>query len=247
MFLMRIDLSNLNLLPASAFDKLGTTYGGWHIPKNIQLNKNSVCYLAGAGEDISFDCELAKKFGCEIHIFDPTPRAIEHFNNLHKEIIRGGKLCINSNESEYYDIDIKTFQLMAFHEIGIAGKDCELKFFYPKDQNHVSCSAQNIQNTEEFFIAKCFCLQTIMNNLGHTKIDLVKLDIEGAEYEVIQNIVDSAVLPSILAVEFHRLHDDHNMEKDIFNIIKLLYKNDMKIVFVDGFDATFVKKTFMPE
>src|SRR3990167_849454 len=62
--------------------RLGTQYGGWIIPKNHTLTGDSICYLAGAGEDISFDCALAKQFGCNVRIVDPTPRAIRHFEDL---------------------------------------------------------------------------------------------------------------------------------------------------------------------
>ena len=52
------------------FTRLGTHYGGWIIPENI-LDSTSICYLAGAGEDISFDCCLAQQYGCRIRIVDP--------------------------------------------------------------------------------------------------------------------------------------------------------------------------------
>ena len=58
-------------------EKLGTDYGGWLIPKNISLNENSIVYLGGAGEDISFDLKLQDKYNCWIVIIDPTKKAIK--------------------------------------------------------------------------------------------------------------------------------------------------------------------------
>ena len=34
-------------------EKLGTKYGGWVLPKNIELDETSVIYSGGVGEDIS--------------------------------------------------------------------------------------------------------------------------------------------------------------------------------------------------
>ena len=41
--------------------KLGTNYGGWTIPKDINLNKDSIIYSGGVGEYISFDLLLSNK------------------------------------------------------------------------------------------------------------------------------------------------------------------------------------------
>src|SRR5712692_3232196 len=60
--------------------RLGTVYGGWIIPANSGLSADSVCYSAGAGEDISFDCALIERFYCQVRVIDPTPRAITHFD-----------------------------------------------------------------------------------------------------------------------------------------------------------------------
>jgi hypothetical protein len=43
-----------------------------------------MCYSAGVGEDISFDCALVERFHCQVRVIDSTPRAIRHFNNLEK-------------------------------------------------------------------------------------------------------------------------------------------------------------------
>ena len=43
--------------------KLGTSYGGWIVPTDM-INKDAICYCAGAGEDISFDCILAEQYDC---------------------------------------------------------------------------------------------------------------------------------------------------------------------------------------
>ena len=48
-----------------------------------------------------------------------------------------------------------------------------------------------------------YSLTTIVGKLGHDRIDLLKMDIEGAEYEVLEGLLDSPVLPTQLLIEFH--------------------------------------------
>jgi hypothetical protein len=42
-----------------------------------------------------------------------------------------------------------------------------------------------------------------MQQCGHKHIDLLKIDIEGAEYQVIENMLQDQIFPRILCIEFH--------------------------------------------
>jgi len=46
-------------------------------------------------------------------------------------------------------------------------------------------------------------LSGIMRDLGHDHVDILKIDIEGAEYGVLKDLLDSALRPSQVLVEFH--------------------------------------------
>jgi hypothetical protein len=46
-------------------------------------------------------------------------------------------------------------------------------------------------------------LGTVMKELGHERLDVLKLDIEGAEYAVLDDLLAIGVLPQQLLVEFH--------------------------------------------
>src|SRR5262245_47284172 len=41
------------------------------------LNSKSVIYSGGVGQDISFEHELFKNFGCNVILFDPSPIGLE--------------------------------------------------------------------------------------------------------------------------------------------------------------------------
>ncbi|GIS18490.1 MAG: hypothetical protein CM15mP120_04060 [Pseudomonadota bacterium] len=42
-----------------------------------------------------------------------------------------------------------------------------------------------------------------MRDLGHDHLDVLKMDIEGAEYAVLDDMLQSNILPDQLLVEFH--------------------------------------------
>src|SRR5690242_8717937 len=66
-------LSHVTLVERRDLVELGTPgYGSWIVPLGL-LGPASVCYLAGAGEDISFDLELVARCRCPVHLFDPVP------------------------------------------------------------------------------------------------------------------------------------------------------------------------------
>ena len=43
----------------------------------------------------------------------------------------------------------------------------------------------------------------MMRDLGHDHLDVLKMDIEGAEYAVLDDMLQSDILPDQLLVEFH--------------------------------------------
>jgi FkbM family methyltransferase len=163
--------------------RLGTEYGGWIIPSDI-LNENSVVYSAGAGEDISFDVELANKYFCRVYIFDPTPRAAMHY----------------LNRINFYKI--KNDNLLQYFSIGIAEDSVFRPFYLPKNKEYVSCST--VRQSDEYIMAYFTHLRNIMKTCGHRRIDLLKLDIEGAEYDVLKFIIKHKLDIQCICCEFHK-------------------------------------------
>lgn len=156
---------------------LGQGDGAWVIPSNL-IGRGSICYCVGVGTDISFDIQLAAR-GASVFCFDPTPRSIEYMRTCE------------------YDRDRITF-----FPIGIWRENTELKFFSPMNSQHVNYSTRNIHGTSEYFTADCRRLTTVMAQLGHDHIDLLKLDIEGSWYEVIQDVIETKIPIKVLCVEF---------------------------------------------
>jgi FkbM family methyltransferase len=242
--LKRINQWQPKLSPIDNLIRIGTAYGSWVIHEKL-LDNTSVCYLAGAGEDISFDVGLAEKYNSQIFIFDPTPRAKKHFDRLIEATGKNEKMLIHKNHSDYYDLKTANIGLLHFREIGLWSKEDEIKFYTPKNPEHVSHSALNLQKTDEYFVAKVYRLSEVMKMEGHREIDLLKIDIEGAEYAVIDSIVEDKLKVKMLCVEYDESYNplDNDYHKRIRASIEKLI--DYGYVVIDSdlqHNYTFVLK-----
>ncbi len=159
--------------------RFGSQYGGWDIVVD-PINEKSIVYSFGIGEDASFDINLIERFGLVIQAFDPTPKSIDWVNKqgLPAKFI--------------------------FHKYGIANFDTDISFNPPENPEYVSHTILSRPKTEnKSIVVLVKRLTTIMNELGHKRIDILKMDIEGAEYRVIDDIEKSGILPQQILVEFH--------------------------------------------
>ena len=154
-------------------------YGVWPCILEL-LNSNSVVYSAGVGFDIKFDLALMERTGVTVFAFDPTPRVVEWIRE---------------------SIDASQFR---FEPIGLGSRDAEMEFALPLDEKSVSGTLMAEGTSESRKIkVPVERVRTIMKRLLHEKIDLLKLDIEGAEYGVLRDMLDMGILPTQILVEFH--------------------------------------------
>ena len=246
---LRTYISPTNLI----HEKLGTTYGIGVIPANF-LNSQSICYCAGAGEDISFDLDLLKKFHCNVFIFDPTPRAIKHYEELIRRTNNGEKMPIGSpSQSQYYSAGPEDLKFCFFYPFGLWSEDKTLKFFPPKSSEYISHSLTNLHKTVDYIDVECKTVRNLMTLLGHQKINLLKLDIVGAEYEVIDSLIDDKIYPEILLVEFDEGSlasafrcPDRNYFERITRAVNKLKSAGYLLTYVDDWNATFVRESEIP-
>ncbi len=157
--------------------------GDWHYAAG-QLDEFSIVYSLGVGDTIDFDLALIERSGATVHAFDPTPSS---FGTL-----------------ESADLP----RQFLFHPWAVAGEDGELRL-YPrqkasggKSQTMYTLVAED-GVTDEPLVAPAYTLASIVDKLGHARIDLLKMDIEGAEYDVLDSMLATDIRPKQLLVEFH--------------------------------------------
>ena len=156
----------------------GSEYGGWTIEKD-SLNTKSIVYAFGVGDDITFDLSIIKKYDCPVLAFDPTPRVHDW-------------LSAQSLPSKF-----------VFFPFGIAQENSVVKFFLPEEERYISHSSQAAKADAHFLELPVKRLASIMQQQGHYTIDVLKLDIEGFEYKVIDDILASQIPIRQFLVEFH--------------------------------------------
>lgn len=219
--------------------KIGTTYGGWCIPEGF-LDKDSICYCLGAGEDVSFDLGLINLYNCRVVSVDPTPRAISHHNDIINSVKLGVSFPIVSgrNSEVYYKVNKEYLKRWSFIPCGVWSSEMLMKFFTPKNPESVSHSIVNLQNTDQYFEASCNTIKGIMESCGDYRIDLLKMDIEGAEHEVIRSMLSDGLFPDLLLIEFDQPCDFSLIE----GTLKKLHDYDYELHAVDKWNVTFLRK-----
>lgn len=171
----------------------GTEYGGFAILAD-SLVPDSIVLSCGIGEDASFDLSIMRKYGCRVVAVDPTPRAIDYVRRT---------------------VQAEGFSLL---EVAVSSHDGHARFYLPKNPDWVSGSLEKRGNAGSQFIdVSCLRLGTILQQANIAKLDLLKLDIEGAEYSVLEDYIsdDSLPRPSQIALEFHHYFDTYSARQTL--------------------------------
>lgn len=221
---------------------LGSIEGGKTIYNSINL-KNSIILSAGLGEDASFDVEFANKFNAKVLVFDPTPRAIIHFE---KVLARSGQKRTTRYTSggcqpaESYDLrNVEPNQLCLIKK-ALWIEETNLKFFAPPKSSHVSHSISNFQNDYRIdtpsIEVQSTTIELILKQENINKLELLKLDIEGAEIEVLEDLMDKRIFPNQIIVEYDELNIEMSnlaLER-IERTHKILTENSYELIHSDG-------------
>lgn len=193
---------------------MGSDYGGWFLSPDL-IPHGSTIISAGVGEDITFDLHLINLKSCPIIGVDPTLKS-------HDFIASQG---------------IPNFHLIKKALIGSGEKN--IKIFKQKNSEHVSESilSSNQNSSDEFRTCDTITLNELLSLYPDTSV--IKMDIEGAEYEIIENTEDLKV-PQ-LCIEFHHFCT-HFTERDTFNCLKKLSQLGYTTQYTpNGKEYTFVR------
>lgn len=221
---------------------LGTNYGGWSIPINAKLDKNSIIYSGGVGEDMSFDLKLEDKYKCKIFLIDPTQRAIKHYSEV-KEFYNTKINNFSGNIQPDYLYNIKDldpdFNNYTYIDKGLYREKTRLKFYKQTNPDYVSQSLVSNMFGNEYDEVEVDSIKNIMKEHNHTKIDLLKLDIEGSEIDVLNQMLDDEIYPTYLCIEFDLLLKNKDPNKLTEKIAKRLQNNNYKILENKNLNITF--------
>ncbi|KAA8492602.1 Methyltransferase-like protein 24 [Porphyridium purpureum] len=154
------------------------SYGGWKMClRNVRALSQTqrrlmVVYGFNIKTDTSWDEALIYEYGIPVHAFDPTQKSV---NWVKARAQLQTPMFIHS-------------------EVGLGDRDRTEVWNVPLEG--VSNSKYNHQNSNVSAEVQVKHLRSIMAELGHTYIDILKVDVEGAEYEVLIELLENGCLPT---------------------------------------------------
>jgi FkbM family methyltransferase len=158
---------------------LGSSYGGWTLPGDL-IEPSWTCYLVGAGGDISVDLELIRRYGVKVRSFDAVADCVERAR------------ADGDGEPRF-----------SAHRAAIAVEDGPIRMQVTHDPQSQSVSAARLYDSHNFIELPGRTLTSLMAELGDEQIDLLKIDIEGSEYELLPTLDLRALGVKVFAAQLH--------------------------------------------
>eukprot|EP00271_Cylindrocystis_brebissonii_P019335 TRINITY_DN5847_c0_g1_i1.p1 TRINITY_DN5847_c0_g1~~TRINITY_DN5847_c0_g1_i1.p1 ORF type:complete len:483 (+),score=100.18 TRINITY_DN5847_c0_g1_i1:1387-2835(+) len=210
------------------------TYGAWPICGAL-LKSGGLVYSFGLGGDVSFDMGMIEK-GYQVFGFDPT-KSEEWIRNL---------FVTNHNKA---DIPPE----FHFHRIGLGAKDGTVVFLKSTNKNIDSKTAVQVDELTKKYVesgieASVLRLKTIMCSNDHKHIDVLKMDVEGLEFDVClsSEFREALLMVDQVLIEFHQrmVKDGYGRREECIGVMKekgyrLVYESSSKqeTVFMRSIEA----------
>jgi FkbM family methyltransferase len=195
--------------------------GGWSLWPEL-VRRQSVVYSFGVGDSVVWDLEMIRRFGVTVHAFDPTPASIA------------------------WVAQQKLPRQFVFHDVGISNFDGVLEFYPPRRSGSTHFSQERrgrLLDRRPPVAGRVQRLSTTMQILGHERIDVLKLDVEGAEFEAIPDLIASGIEVDQLLVEIHYQFRSRSFRMGL-DLIQQLKDCGMQCLYVSerGFEFSFVRR-----
>jgi FkbM family methyltransferase len=188
----------------------------WHVQTDV-LPRGGFVLSAGVGHDISFEKELVATRSCRVLLLDPSPTGIA---------------TMARSENQVAGIE--------YLPVGLAEQDGVKRFSLPVHADEGSFTAVRTGAPEVAF--ECRSLPSLMAERNLPTIDLLKLDIEGFEYDVIESALAAKLPIRQICLEYHHFLPDVPASKTLRSVAAL-YRAGFRIAHKRGCDYTFVRNS----
>lgn len=194
----------------------------WNIDLSL-LGPTSVVLSGGVGHNISFELELVRMTGAKIHLFDPSPT---------------GRMTIDDLKGA------KELENIRFIPKALGGVCGNVSLESPDDPDEGSWKCSTIGARPSSILVESVTLSQYCRSISATKIDLLKMDIEGAEYDVLDDVFSNNLDVAQICLEFH-CHAQIGIRQTYFHIFLYLLKlwfRGYRIVHITKSDFTLIRK-----
>ncbi len=139
------------------------------------LGKNSVVFDVG-GYEGGWSSDIFSKYQCTIHVFEPAQKYIRYLKD---------RFLHNEH--------------IVIHPFGLSNKNEDVSFQVTSDQSSVF-----IDKGEEEKV-KMIKISDFIKNKNIHHIDLIKMNIEGGEYDLLENLIQENLIKNInnIQIQFH--------------------------------------------
>ena len=132
-----------------------------------------------------FAQQISNKFKCTIHIFEPMRNQAAYIANRSK----------NNN---------KVF----VHPVGVGGKSEDITIYIPEGKDEATMHPGDSKIASEENI-KVVDIVEVFKKLDIEKVDLMKLNIEGAEFDLLDRLIAKKLHKKVtdIQIQFHKIDD----------------------------------------
>lgn len=205
--------------------RLGTTYGGWWIDRGA-LTAEPLLIDCGLGMDISFPREFLRSFGGRAIGVEPSPQSLAYCGS---RLPPGMTVIERAFAAE-------------------AGK--RLTFYLPRAREHLPAGADGVSGSlldshayvggGQQLQVTTTALAEVLASAARDECDILKLDIEGAEYEVLGDLCARGDIGRVrqLLVEFHH-RSTHHTYAEIEAAVAAVERAGFRLMHVEGRNYIF--------
>jgi FkbM family methyltransferase len=200
---------------------------GFHSPNFIfrsGLNSNSIIVDVGCGYEADFSRFMMANFGAQCFGIDPTEKHKNALMQLAAE---------SEGRFEYF-------------QNAVSSKSGEMQFYEIENRESGSLLADHTNIMKDVtisYVVRSVTLREIPKMIDHENIDLIKLDIEGAEYDLFENITIEDLNPyHQIYIEFHHKSVKSKSFRDTEKVIRTLRENNFSVFSMDDLNFLFFRE-----
>lgn len=174
---------------------------------NYDLNENALVVDLG-GYQGQWSSDIYSRFNCRVHVFEPAPVFFQYLK---------WRFAANPRITP--------------HAVGLGPRDETLSLAMANDQS----SLHNKSLADTAVKIQIVCADQYLQLLRIQEIDLLKINIEGAEYDLLEHLIQTQWIARIknIQVQFHRFVPDAQSRREkIRKLLALSHRTSYDYTFV---------------
>ena len=186
-------------------------YENFYNPRGFEINENDIVFDIGANNGFFSIYAASKALRGKVYAFEPVPSLAK-------------KIKMSS--------DLNNFDNIIIEKLAIGNNNSECLFYVSKDHN--GCHSLYKRNlSDNKIIVNVISLKSYCESHNISKIDFMKLDCEGAEYEIINEKSIEFIKKTVgtISMEYHDNINMHSHEE----ILKTLGEAGFSTESINGY------------